>query len=68
MKLIKLSKTGETMYFSTMANAAKCVGVTHAAVRLSLKLGCLCKGFKVSETDDPNIMNGDIDSGLNANK
>lgn len=63
MTLIKLTKDSETLYFSTKAKVARYLSVFNQSVDYALRIpNKLLKGWNLEYTDDPNILNGQIDT------
>lgn len=64
MKLVKLMKDDEVLYFSNPSKAAKFIKSSRANIMQSLKFECRCKGYYVEIIDGGEVMAKDINKNM----
>ena len=64
MTLVKVYDDREVHYFSTKAKASNWLKCKPSNVQYYINYGKEFNGWKIEFTEDPNILNGDIDKAL----
>lgn len=64
MKLIKVIKDNDILYFSSQVNVAKFLNTAQSYIRYAIQRNKLFNGFAISYSND-NVMTNEVDKNIN---